>query len=79
VPPEKETAYPQSNMFGKTPGYAFFIRHANGIVLDHVSVSSVAPDARPWISVVDADVQCTDCTVDGKPAEIPSSAPAAGR
>ena len=79
VPPEKETAYPQSNMFGKTPGYAFFIRHANGIVLDHVSVSSVAPDARPWISVVDADVQCTACTVDGKPAEIPSSAPAAGR
>ena len=79
MPPEKETAYPQSNMFGNTPGYAFFIRHANGIVLDHVSVSSVAPDARPWISVVDADVQCTDCTVDGKPAVMPSSAPAAGR
>lgn len=79
MPPEKETAYPQSNMFGNTPGYAFFIRHANGIVLDHVSVSAVAPDVRPWISVVDADVQCMDCTVDGKPAVMPASGQASCR
>ena len=61
TPPEKENAYPQSNMFGNTPGYAFFIRHAD-VVFDNVKVTCVAPDIRPWLFQVDANVQTNGCT-----------------
>jgi polygalacturonase len=77
-PPEKETSYPQSNMFGTTPAYAFFIRHAGPITLDHVQVFSSASDSRPWISVDDADVRCIDCTDGGKPVSTPSANPSPG-
>jgi hypothetical protein len=29
------------------PSYAFFIRHAQGIELDHVKIDYVRPEARP--------------------------------
>jgi len=61
MPPEKEDAIPQSNMFWNTPAYAFFVRHADGVVLEHVTVSSHSPDVRPWLSVADAEVTTTDC------------------
>ena len=67
LPPEKENAYPQSNMFWNTPGYAFFVRHADGIVLENVTVSKLAPDVRPWISTVDAEVEKINCTETGLP------------
>jgi len=61
MPPEKVDLTPQSNMFWNTPGYVFFVRHADGIVFENVTVSSVAPDVRPWICSVDADVQLKKC------------------
>ncbi|MEI8293223.1 MAG: glycosyl hydrolase family 28 protein [bacterium] len=61
TPAEREKFYPQSNMFGHTPGYAFFIRNADGIVLDNVTIAKTAPDARPWLSVVNAEVKEVNC------------------
>jgi hypothetical protein len=61
LPPEKEDANPQSNMFWNTPAYAFFVRHADGVVFENVTVSRAAPDMRPWLSSVDAEVTTTGC------------------
>ena len=61
MPPEKERLYPQSNMFTNIPGYAFFVRHADGVVLENVTISKLASDARPWLSIVDAEVKEIGC------------------
>ncbi len=56
--PENEPDYPELARFGPLPAYAFFIRHADGIELNDVAVSTSAPDARPAFvldSVRDAD------------------------
>ena len=74
VPPEKETAYPQSNMFWNTPGYAFFVRHADGVVLENVTVSKLAPDVRPWLSEVNAKVEQVNCRDVGVVPANPTSA-----
>ena len=34
-------------MFGVTPSYGFYIRHANGLMFDNVEVSFEKNDARP--------------------------------
>jgi len=47
TPPEREDAYPEPSMFGKTPAYGFFIRHAKGLELNNVEVLFEGEDARP--------------------------------
>ena len=47
VPPEKESAYPEPGMFGDMPSYAFFIRHAQDIAMDHMKIDYTGPEARP--------------------------------
>src|SRR5207249_4429435 len=44
---EGEKAYPEPNMFGDTPAYGFFIRHATGIQMHNVAVTYMNEDARP--------------------------------
>lgn len=61
LPPEKPTAYPQSNMFGATPGYGFFVRHAENVTFENVSVGFLQPDARPWLASSDATPKTTEC------------------
>jgi hypothetical protein len=46
-PPERENAYPDPNMFGDTPAYGFFIRHAKGIEMSDVQVGYMKEDLRP--------------------------------
>jgi len=46
VPPEEEAAYPEPSMFGPTPAYGFFLRHATGIELHHVKLDHNGDDAR---------------------------------
>ena len=46
-PPENEKNYPEPSMFGVTPAYGFFIRHARGITFDNVAVTFEKEDARP--------------------------------
>ncbi len=45
--PEGEKSYPEPSMFGVTPSYGFYVRHARGITFDNVEVSFEADDARP--------------------------------
>ncbi|HYJ47709.1 MAG TPA: glycosyl hydrolase family 28 protein, partial [Pyrinomonadaceae bacterium] len=55
--PEKESAYPEYEMFGKTmPAYGIYARHVRGMKLQDVRTSLLKPDARPatvFIDVVD--------------------------
>jgi hypothetical protein len=45
--PEREDQYPEPSMFGLLPAYGFFIRHAEGIELDNVTVGFMREDRRP--------------------------------
>jgi len=46
--PELVDAYPDAFSFGATvPAYGFWIRHAEGILFDRVTVTPEKPDARP--------------------------------
>jgi len=49
--PEKADAYPESNMFDARmlPAYGFYIRHADGVVLDNVKVTVRGTEVRPEI------------------------------
>jgi polygalacturonase len=47
VVPEKETAYPDPQEFGKMTAYGFFIRHARNVTLSDVELKLENEDARP--------------------------------
>ena len=56
--PEAEKKYPEPSMFGATPAYGFYIRHAKNVKLTDVEVSYLNEEARPAL-VLD-DVQQAD-------------------
>jgi hypothetical protein len=45
--PEYPDKYPESVMFGVLPAYGFYMRHVDGLTLDHVDVDWAKPDHRP--------------------------------
>ncbi len=48
--PEKETAYPEGNMFGwkkHNPALAGYFRHIDGLTLDNITVEAYQEDSRP--------------------------------
>ncbi len=45
--PENEKAYPEPSMFGVTPSYGFFIRHARNVRMHDVELRFLKDDARP--------------------------------
>jgi len=45
--PEKEKQYPEPNMFGTTPAYGFFVRHAAGLEMQSVKIECPNADERP--------------------------------
>jgi hypothetical protein len=54
--PEKETAYPEFSMFGKTiPAYGIYARHLRDARFDNVRVHAARPDARPAKVFIDAE------------------------
>lgn len=53
--PENSNSYPEPSMFGVTPSYGFFIRHARGVHLDNVDVRFVERDERPAIVLDDVE------------------------
>ena len=68
--PEKESAYPEFNMFGKTmPAYGIYARHVRGLKLDHITMNPLKPDARPATIFVDVK----DVTPADFPAELSQS------
>lgn len=54
-PPEKESSYPEANMFGLLPARGFFIRHARNLEFSNVEIATAEPDVRPafWMNDVD--------------------------
>ena len=44
---EKEKNYPESNMFGTTPAYGFFIRRAQGLEMQSLKIECPGGDERP--------------------------------
>jgi polygalacturonase len=46
-PPEKETGYPEPDMFGTMPSHGFYVRHATGIRFDDVEIVAAKADLRP--------------------------------
>lgn len=55
APPEQEKDYPEYWMFGNLPSYAFYIRHAKGLIMRNVDVSCEQTDHRPAIYMRDVD------------------------
>lgn len=54
--PEKEAAYPEFNMFGKTlPAFGMYVRHARDIAFRDVHMQALAPDARPATVFIDVE------------------------
>ena len=55
---EKENAYPEFNMFGKTlPAYGIYARHVRSVKFNNVQTTLLKPDARPATVFIDvADV-----------------------
>jgi len=47
--PECETNYPESKMFGILPAWGLYCRHADGIVMENVSLGVSGKDYRPAI------------------------------
>lgn len=62
MPGEHDGEYPQSSQFGQIPAFAFFVRHANSVTFDHVTVRPVKPDVRPGFVTDDAPVNAIECT-----------------
>ena len=62
--PEREGCYPEASCFGHVlPGWAFYVRHADGIRFENVKVRLAKPDARPQALVTDdaTRVTCSGC------------------
>lgn len=56
VLPENEADYPEITMFGKQmPAYGVFLRHAQSVVLEDMSISVTRPDARPAMVGIDLE------------------------
>jgi polygalacturonase len=65
---EKEAAYPEFNMFGKTmPAYGIYARHVRGITLQNVQITPVKPDARPATVFIDVE-DVTPANFAGEPS-----------
>ena len=46
-PPEKETEYPEPDMFGNMPAFGLYARHVTGLTTRDIHFSLDKPDARP--------------------------------
>jgi polygalacturonase len=45
--PEKSNKYPENRMFGTLPAYGFYIRHAKGVRLQNIGITTTQYDGRP--------------------------------
>jgi polygalacturonase len=53
-PLEVEDAYPEPSMFGTVPAAGFYVRHARGISMRDIVVTTMSPDDRPRMVLQDA-------------------------
>ncbi len=56
--PENPANYPEFSMWGELPGWAFYVRHAEGITLKNINVKAKVKDYRPaWVFDDVKDIQ----------------------
>lgn len=53
--PEQEHSYPEARMFGRLPSYGLYCRHASGVRLSNVRITSKVPDPRPLLTCEDVE------------------------
>jgi polygalacturonase len=53
APTEYQGGYPEGTHFGEFPGYAFYVRHADGVTFTNCEFSTEKPDTRPWLATED--------------------------
>ncbi|HXW92114.1 MAG TPA: glycoside hydrolase family 28 protein [Terriglobales bacterium] len=53
--PEKETEYPDPDMFGAMPAHGFFLRHVRGIEMDGIKILARNRDERPAFVLEDVE------------------------
>lgn len=51
--PENSNSYPEPSMFGETPSYGFYLRHAAGVELNNIDVRFMENDQRPAFALED--------------------------
>jgi polygalacturonase len=56
-PPELADAYPEPSMFGPTPAWGFWSRHAAGLAIDGLRLTRRGDDARPPVILDDSMVR----------------------
>ena len=59
-PPQIKKKYPECNIFGWLPAYAFYIRDVENIKLQNITVGYLHGDVRPWIITRDVDLLETE-------------------
>jgi polygalacturonase len=65
--PENENKYPEPGMFGVSPAYGLFVRHAKEISINDVEFNFMEPDYRPGFIFDDVDgVDLRNVTVQRK-------------
>jgi polygalacturonase len=72
VPPEQPDHYPEPSMFGATPAYGLYCRHARNVEVHHADLRTAAPDARPAIVLDDVAGARFDHVRLGRAAGVPS-------
>lgn len=53
--PEHADHYPEPSMFGVTPGYGLFVRHARNLQVHHADLRSAGNEGRPPVVLHDVD------------------------
>ncbi len=61
TPNVSDNNYPQSNIFGHAPAYGFYVRHADNVTLENISIGFLKKDARKWLGFEDASVETKNC------------------
>ena len=54
-PPEQEREYPEPSSFGPLPAQGLLVRHAKNVEFQHVEITSIQTDARPFVWLNDVD------------------------
>jgi polygalacturonase len=65
APEERETSYPEPNMFGSIPAYGLFARHVRGLIVRDVDFRLMTPDQRPAVVLDDVVIRGHDPKFDG--------------
>jgi hypothetical protein len=53
--PEHADHYPEPSMFGVTPGYGLFVRHARNVEVHHADLRTTSTEGRPPVVLHDVD------------------------